>query len=126
MTLDAFTSHQSAVCKRYASRHSELGALALDGLALDWRDEVVWLNPPWALLPDIITKLSIEKPAGVLIVPSWPSQTWWPSLLALGGTHLELPRPTFSVAALHARQVEPFLHHGLRLRAIVLHAGKQP
>ena len=120
VTLDAFASHQSAVCKRYASRHSELAALAFDGLGLDWREEVVWLNPPWALLPDIITKLGIEKPAGVLIVPVWQSQTWWPSLLALGGTHLDLPRPTFSVVALHTRQVEPFLHHGLRLRAIVM------
>lgn len=126
VTLDAFASHQSAVCRRYASRHSELGAVGFDGLALDWRREVVWLCPPWALLQDIITKLSIEKPHGVLIVPCWPSQTWWPSLLALGGIHLDLPRPSFSVVAQHTRQVEPFLHPGLRLRAVVFPPGTAP
>ena len=126
VTLDAFASHQSAVCRRYASRHSELGAVGFDGLALDWRREVVWLSPPWGLLQDIITKLSIEKPPGVLIVPCWPSQTWWPSLLALGGIHLDLPRPSFSVVAQHTRQVEPFLHPGLRLRAVVFPPGTAP
>lgn len=126
VTLDAFACHQSAVCRRYASRRGEPAALAFDGLALDWRDEVVWLNPPWALLGDIIGKLAIERPAGVLIVPCWPSQTWWPSLLALGGRHLDLPRPTWSVKPMHNRPVEPLLHHGLRLRAVVLERGNAP
>ena len=39
----------------------------------------------------------------------WPSQQWWPSLRALGGTYLPLPRPTISVHPLHDRVVEPFL-----------------
>jgi hypothetical protein len=77
VTLDAFACHQSCVCQRYASRLCEPAALASDGLTLDWRHEVVWLNPPWALLPDIIGKLAVEQPAGVLIVPYWTTQTWW-------------------------------------------------
>ena len=47
-TLDAFACHQSCVCLRYASRLSDPAALASDGLTLDWRTEVVWLNPPWS------------------------------------------------------------------------------
>ena len=126
VTLDAFACHQSRVCPRYASRLSEPAALASDGLALDWRQEVVWLNPPWALLPDIIGKLAAERPAGVLIVPCWTTQVWWPSLLALGGCALDLPPPLFSVDPLHPRPVEPFLHPGLRLRAVVFQRGTQP
>ena len=126
VTLDAFACHQSRVCPRYASRLSEPAALASDGLALDWRHEVVWLNPPWALLPDIIGKLAAERPAGVLIVPCWTTQVWWPSLLALGGRVLDLPPPLFSVDPLHPRPVEPFLHPGLRLRAVVFQRGTQP
>ena len=126
VTLDAFACHQSRVCPRYASRLSEPAALASDGLALDWRQEVVWLNPPWALLPDIIGKLAAERPAGVLIVPCWTTQVWWPSLLALGGRALDLPPPLFSVDPLHPRPVEPFLHPGLRLRAVVFQRGTQP
>jgi hypothetical protein len=125
VTLDAFACHQSCVCPRYASRLCEPAALASDGLALDWRHEVVWLNPPWALLPDIIGKLAVEQPAGVLIVPYWTTQTWWPSLLALGGRHFDLPPPLFSVDPLHPRPVEPFLHPGLRLCAVVFRGRTQ-
>ena len=34
-------------------------------------------------------------------MPKWPTQIWWPSLLALGGTHIDLPLPKFCVRALH-------------------------
>ena len=123
LTLDAFACHQTKICTRYASRLFDRHALGFDGLALDWRQEVVWINPPWCLLGDIISKLQQEKPAAVLIVPHWPTQVWWPQLLRLGGSHFELPPPKFCVEALHGRLVEPFLHAGLALRAVVLQPG---
>ncbi len=123
VTLDAFACHQSRVCPRYASLLSEQAALASDGLALDWRHEVVWLNPSWALLPNIIGKLATERPAGVLIVPCWTTQVWWSSLIDLVGLELDLPPPLFSVDPLHPRPVEPFLHPGLRLRTVVFQRG---
>ena len=122
-TLDPFACAQTHICPRYASRFYNPDALCLDGLSLDWRHDAVWINPPWAMLPDIIAKLHAEKPAAVLIVPDWPTQQWWPSLLALGGMHLPLPRPAVSVQALHDRTVEPFLHASTRLRAVLLQHG---
>ena len=125
-TLDAFACHQTKICPRYASRLFDRHALGFDGLALDWRQEVVWINPPWCLLGDIITKLHQERPAAVLLVPHWPTQIWWPQLLQLGGYHLDLPPPKYCVEALHGRLVEPFLHAGLALRAVVLRPGTKP
>ena len=126
VTLDAFARHQSCVCPRHASRLCEPEALASDGLALDWRHEVVWLNPPWALLPDVIGKLAVEQSVGVLIIPYWTTQTWWPSLLVLGGRQLNLPPPLFSVDPLHPRPVDHFLHPDLRLCAVVFCGQTQP
>ena len=123
-SLDAFACHQTTICPRYASRLFNPAALAFDGLALDWhKEQAVWINPPWALLPDIIGKLACERPAAVLIVPHWPTQPWWPSLLALGGTPIPLPLPKFSVTAMHRRLVEPFLHQGLQLLAVTFKRG---
>jgi len=126
ITLDAFACHQTKVVARYASRLDEPTALALDGLALDWRQEVVWLNPPWALLPAIIDKLDRERPAALLIIPHWPTAVWWPSMLALNGLMLPLPLPKFSVVAMHNRVVEPFLNGALELCAVVLKPGMPP
>ena len=125
VTLDPFACHQSRVCSRFASRLFHPEALALDGSALNWRNDVVWINPPWALLPDIIGKIECERPDAILIVPKWTSQLWWPRLLALGGVHIQLPPPKYSVHALHHRVTEPFLHQGLQLVAVVLKRGMQ-
>ena len=123
ISLDAFACPQSKVTFRFASRHFAPEALAEDGLLLDWSSEVVWLNPPWALLPDVLCKLRAERPAAVLIVPVWPSQTWWPSLLALEAFHVELPPPKFSVLPLHKGKTEPFLNTGVRLQAVFCRPG---
>ena len=122
ISLDPFGCHQFAVCKRYASLLCDPQALAADGLALHWAAELgsIWLNPPWALIAACIEKLTRERPPAILIVPEWPTQVWWPSLLALGGRHLRLPRPKFSVHAHHGRRVEPFLNASIQLLAVIL------
>ena len=94
-------------------------------LLLDWRSEVVWLNPPWALLPDVLCKLRAERPAAVLLVPVWPSQMWWPSLLALEVFHVDLSPPKFSVCPLHKGKTEPFLNTGVRLRTVFCRPGSK-
>jgi hypothetical protein len=62
ISLDAFACPQSKVTYRFASRPFAPEALTED--------------PPWVLLPDVICKLRKERPAVVIIVPMWPSQTW--------------------------------------------------
>ena len=121
-SLDPFACRQSAVCSRYASLVADPEALQHDGFALSWAREKgsVWINPPWASIPACIDKLRRERPAAVFIVPEWPSQTWWPNLIALGGVHLRLPRPKLGVRSHHGRLVEPFLNHGVQLLAVVL------
>jgi hypothetical protein len=54
ISLDAFACPQSKVTSHFTSRHVAPEALAEDGLLLDLSSEVVCLNPPWALLSDVI------------------------------------------------------------------------
>jgi hypothetical protein len=90
ISLDVFACPQSKVTFRFDNRHFTPETFAVDGRLLDWRSEVVWLNPPWVLLPDVICKIRAERPATVLVVPTWLSQTWWSSLLTLGEFHVDL------------------------------------
>jgi hypothetical protein len=106
-----------AVALRSAHAHA-LEVLTEDGLLLDWSSEVVWLNPPWALLPDVLSKLRAERPAAVLIVPVWPSQTWWSFLFGLDVFRVDLPTPKFSVSPLHKGTTEHFLNTGVRVQAV--------
>ena len=72
------------------------------------------------------TMIKLEKEPtakGVLIVPEWPTQPWWPKLQNLQGRRLKLPPPKFAVSAFHIACVEPRLHPALRLQAIVFGNG---
>jgi hypothetical protein len=117
-TLDAFACRATALLPRYCSAGPDPKALHRDAFTTSWKDEEVWLNPPWELLPRTLSKLRREKARGMLIVPRWPSQAWWPLLLELADGIDLLPHPRHIVRPAHDGMVEPFLHPSLRLLAV--------
>ena len=118
-----FACRQSAVVARYATPLFDARALAMDGLLLDWSQDCVWLVPPWDLLPAVIHKLETAGcQGGLLVVPTWPLQSWWAAFQSLPGIHFQLPPPRFCVQPHHfgRARVEPFANHAVRLRGVLL------
>lgn len=123
VSLDPFACRQSAVVARYATPLFDARALAMDGLLLDWSQDCVWLVPPWDLLPAVIHKLETAGcQGGLLVVPTWPLQSWWAAFQSLPGIHFQLPPPRFCVQPHHfgRARVEPFANHAVKLRAVLL------
>lgn len=120
-TLDPFACRATALVPRYCSLRPDPGALARDGFSLDWTNEVLWLNPPWELIPQVLYKLRTEGGTGVLVAPWWPSQSWWPTLRACTAATFLLPHPRWSVRPAHDGVVEPLLHPHLRITAFLVH-----
>jgi hypothetical protein len=119
-TLDAFACRVTAQLPRYCSLRPDPGAYARDGFSVDWSGEHVWLNPPWELLPQTLFKLRTEGARGMLVAPYWPSQAWWPALLASTVTAIPLPTTRFCVRAMHDGVVEPRLHPSTAMFAFVV------
>lgn len=117
-TLDAFACRATALLPRYCSARPDPGCLQRDAFTMSWTHEHVWLNPPWELLQKVIYKLRADRACGILIVPAWPAQQWWPSLLDIAVEFVALPRPLFCVRPAHNGVVEPLLHSSLRLLAV--------
>ena len=93
--------------------------MAIDGFSVDWgRGERVWLSPPWQLVPRVLHKIRVDRARGVLFVPEWPSQLWWPHLAELGARWFRLPPPALCVRSLHSGVVEPFVNRAVRLLAL--------
>ena len=118
-TLDPFACSRTAVVPRFCSRHVEPGAEAIDGFSVSWVGETVWLNPPWQLLPRVLAKIAEDGCRGVLILPLWRSQTWFPTALSLPASWYLLPPPRLSVLSLHSGQTEPFTNHAVQLCALL-------
>lgn len=81
-TVDRFASAKTKKCKLFNSLVLSPGSCG-DAFDVLWTGHNNWINPPFALIPRIIAKLRQERAGGVLVVPYWPSQPWWPALLAL-------------------------------------------
>eukprot|EP01050_Picozoa_sp_SAG11_P031668 SAG11_NODE_9942_length_867_cov_1.613281_2_plen_110_part_00 len=71
------------------------GAEAVDAFTVSWADEHVWINPPWSKIARILATLR-DTPAAeaTLLLPHWPSRPWWPLLMSLVDSQIELPALT--------------------------------
>lgn len=57
-------------------------ALAFDALAQSWTGVRAYAFPPFILIGRVLQKILNDNPLTViLIVPAWPSQSWYPQLL---------------------------------------------
>jgi ribonuclease HI len=91
LTLDVFANKETARLSRYCTKDaSDIGAVAINGLDTDWRHEVVLLHPPPALILKTIQKAIREKAKGILIIPDWRGQTWFPLLQNLTTQTMDL------------------------------------
>jgi ribonuclease HI len=83
-TVDRFATGNNAKCPRFNSRWREPLAEAVDGLAqshADWRRELNFVNGPWSLLGRIVQKLRDSGAAATVVVPFWPTASWFSDLM---------------------------------------------
>ena len=92
-TVDRFATLQNSQLPRFNSRYFEPLSEGIDALAQNWTNENNFVNPPWALLPQILEKITHDKATATIIAPVWPSQYWFPKLQSLLIDHpIYLPR----------------------------------
>ena len=61
--------------------------------------ELLWMNPPFSMIPRVLEKIEAENANVVLIAPEWTRQPWWPKCVAMAGDSWVLPYgPTFQLA----------------------------
>mgnify|MGYP006140333087 FL=1 len=118
-SLDPFATAATAMAPAWCGLLDEEHSTAVDGFSVSWTGHNLFLNPPWREMGRVIHKICEDRASGVLILPRWPSQPWWPLALRLRARWLTLPRPKFCVLPLHNGRVDPFANHATRLMALV-------
>ena len=79
-TVDRFPSYFNSQVVRFNSKYLSPGCYAVDALAQDWRSDNNWLCPPGHLIVATVQHLRYHKGVGTLVVPEWPSASFWPFL----------------------------------------------
>ena len=80
-SIDRFASPYNTQLARFNSRFWSPSAEAIDAFTLDWSQENNWLCPPVCLITRVIPHLRACSAQGTLIVPFWPSASFWPVLV---------------------------------------------
>ena len=81
--IDLFASEINHQLKPYVSWHPDPGALAVDAFHLSWTQYISYLFPSFSLIKRVLQKIQWERVQGIMIVPKWPTQTWWPVLMRM-------------------------------------------
>ena len=75
--IDLFATHITAKCKRFLSWYPDPYSEGVDAFTIQWK-EFFYCFPPFILIPRVLRKIKSDKAMGIVVVPNWPSQPWYP------------------------------------------------
>lgn len=76
--VDLFASRVNNKCTNYVSWHRDPDALAINAFTLNWSHWFFYAFPPFAIILKVLMKIISDKARGIVVVPKWPSQAWYP------------------------------------------------
>ena len=109
----------------YVSWKADPGSTYVDAFTLDWsRFSCFYEFPPFYLLNKVLRKIEQDQASGILIVPLWHTQPWFPAMLRLlVKTPIILPNREDSLVLPFSDRLHP-LRDRLRLTVCLL-SGKR-
>ena len=107
-TIDLFANQLNHQLPRYGSPHHDVNALLVDSLHSQWpRDEVLYAFPPTNLLQQVLEKIREEGEVHVLLIaPTTPTTTWFPTLKRVATMCEHLPE-TLQLQQPHCDLIHP-------------------
>lgn len=81
--IDLFASHTNKKCKVYMSWFPDPDCVSVDAFTVNWNKYYFYAFPPFSLIGRVLQKIKQDRATGILIVPNWPSQPWYPIFLEL-------------------------------------------
>jgi hypothetical protein len=127
--VDRFADSNLALLRRFNAAYPCRGAEAVDTFTVSWEHAHNWINAPFNLIGRALYKLWCEPAASAaMIVPVWPTASWWPLMLRLAteAVPLELPAWAYVPGPLmqqrEGMRPEPLLNSGWKMQLILVPA----
>ena len=81
--IDLFALRINYQVKPFISYHPDPEALAVNAFNISWRDYKFYAFPPFSIISQVLQKIQREKSEGLVLIPKWPTQTWWPVVMKM-------------------------------------------
>ena len=90
--VDLFASRLNHQVDTFVSWKPEPQAWAV-AFSLHWKDIMFYAFPPFSVLGRVLSKIKMEQASGILVLPLWPTQPWFPVMMDLLVDHPRLVKP---------------------------------
>ena len=111
--IDLFASRLNKQFDCYCTYKPDPDAMYIDAFSISWNTLRLYCFPPFSCILQTIQKIKRDHAQGILVVPDWPTQPWYPLLQALllqkpvllqpSSTLLSLPAFPHTVHILHKK-----------------------
>lgn len=78
--VDLFASRTNAKCTVYVSWKNDPDAWVVDAFTISWSKMFFYAFPPFSLILRMLQKIISDEAEGIVVVPYWPTQPWFPLL----------------------------------------------
>jgi len=122
--MDLFATRHNTHCSKFISWKPDPDAYSIDAFTLDWSEWFFYAFPPFSMISRAIRKIVTDKATGILVVPNWPTQAWYPLFKSLWTSEPIIFEPKADLLLSPFRNQDHPLHRTLSLVAAVL-SGKR-
>jgi hypothetical protein len=81
--IDLFASRINHKCQKYISWHRDPDAFAINSFTVTWAGQYFYAFPPVSMILKTLRKIISDEARGILIVPKWQAQPWYPLFKSL-------------------------------------------
>ena len=81
--IDLFATNINTQFGKYAAFRPDPGAMYIDAFSIDWFDLKFYAFPPISVIPRVLSKVKQDSAEGIIVVPFWPTQVWYPAMLKM-------------------------------------------
>ena len=76
--IDLFASRLNKQFKNYCSYRPDPEASHIDAFSISWEKLNFYGFPPFSCLLKTLRKIIQERAKGIIVIPNWPTQVWYP------------------------------------------------
>ena len=76
--IDLFATRINAKCDKYVSWFRDPFSMAIDAFTINWSLYYFYAFPPFAIILKVLRKIKDDKATGIIVVPFWATQPWFP------------------------------------------------
>lgn len=116
--IDLFASRVNCKCVKYVSWFRDPFAYEIDAFTVKWTKYFFYAFPPFSIIPKVLSKIRKDQATGIVVVPYWPTQAWYPNFEKMLISDLVFFGPKDDLLISYDRQQHPLCKN------LILAAGK--